>query len=127
MTTTLLSQVNWLAVLAGTVAAFALGMVWFGQIFGKVWARGSHDIMPPATLPLAAMAVQLVGTFLMALLIGATETVQDLPTAVVAILAIAALQLGGSLFSQKSPAAALVDGCFVVAMGVLMIAAQAIH
>ena len=31
----MLSSVNWLAVLVGTVAAFALGMVWFGQIFGK--------------------------------------------------------------------------------------------
>lgn len=124
--TTLLAQVNWLAILAGTVAAYALGMVWFGQIFGRVWATGSHNITPPATPPLAAMAVQLVGTFLMALLIGATETVQDLPTAVVAIPAIAALQLGGSLFSQKSRGAALVDGGFVVAMGAVMIASQAI-
>ena len=64
--------------------------------------------------------------FLMALLIGATETLQDLPTALVAILAIAGLQLGGALFSQKSTAAALVDGGFVVAMGVVMIAALAV-
>lgn len=124
--TTLLTQVNWLAVLVGTVAAYALGIVWFGKLFGTVWARGSHDIKPPATLPFAAMSVQLAGTFLMALLIGATETVQDLPTALVAILAIAALQFGGGLFSQKSPGAALVEGGFVVAMGVVMIAAQAI-
>ncbi|MEO8244869.1 MAG: hypothetical protein ABI832_21505, partial [bacterium] len=62
----------------------------------------------------------------MALVIGATETLRDLPTAIVAILAIAALQLGGSLFGQKSPGAAMVDGGFVVAMGVVMIAVQAI-
>ena len=117
---------NWLAVLAGTVAARALGMVWCGEIFGRAWAAESHNVTPPVTPPLAAMAVQLVGTFLMALLIGVTETVQDLPTAVVAILGIAALQLGGSLFSQKSMGAALVDGGFVVAMGVVMIAAQAL-
>ena len=72
------------------------------------------------------MAAQLIGTFLMALAIGATETVQDLPAAVVLILAIAALQFGGSLFSQKSTGAAVIDGGFVVAMGVVMIAAQAI-
>ena len=124
--TTLLTQVDWPAVLAGTVVAYALGMVWFGKIFGTVWAKGSHDIKLPPTPPYAAMALQLLGTFLMALLIGATETVQDLPTAVVAVLAIAALQLSGSLFSQKTPAAALVDGGFVVAMGVVMIAAQAV-
>ncbi len=124
--TTLLSSVNWLAVLAGTAAAFVLGMFWFGQIFGKAWSAGSHNITPPATLPMGAMAAQLIGTFLMALAIGATETIQDLPTAVVVILAIAGLQLGGSLFGQKSTAAALIDSSFVLAMGVVMIAAQAV-
>ena len=124
--TTLLSNVNWLAVIVGTVLSFGLGMVWFGQIFGKVWAAGSHNLSRPESLPLAAMLAQLTGTFLLALVIGATETIQDLPTAIVAILAFAALQLGGSLFSQKSTAAALVDGSFVVAMGVVMIGAQAV-
>ena len=123
---TMLSSVNWLAVLVGTAAAFTLGMFWFGQIFGKAWSAGSHNITPPASLPLGAMAAQLIGTFLMALAIGATATVQDLPTAVVLILAIAALQYGGSLFSQKNQAAALIDGGFVVAIGVVMIAAQAL-
>ncbi|MEO8244011.1 MAG: DUF1761 domain-containing protein, partial [bacterium] len=79
---TQLAYVNWPAVLLGTVAAFALGMVWFGPIFGKVWTKGSHNIAPPPSLPLAAMALQLLGTFLMALVIGATETLRDLPTAI---------------------------------------------
>ena len=124
--TTLLTQVNWPAILLGTAVAFILGMFWFGQIFGKAWSAGSHNITPPAQMPLAAMAAQLVGTFLMATAIGATETVQDLATAVVLILAIATLQLGSALFSQKSTTAALIDGGYVVAMGVIMIAAQAI-
>ncbi len=124
--TTLISNVNWPAVLMGTVLSFALGMFWFGQIFGNAWAAGSHDITPPAKLPFAAMIAQLIGTFLMALVIGATEAVQDLPTGLAIILAIATLQLGGALFSQKSTAAALIDSGFVVAMGVLMIGAQAV-
>ena len=124
--TTQLAHLNWPAILLGTVAAYALGMVWFGKLFGTIWARGSHNIALPSAPPIAAMLVQLLGTFLMAVLIGATETLQDLPTALVAILAIACLQLGGSLFSQKSSAAALVDGGFVVAMGGVMIAAQAV-
>ena len=123
---TALTALNWPAVLLGTIAAFALGMVWFGQIFGATWTKGSHGITPPASLPLAAMLIQLLGTLLMAVAIGATETTQDLPLALVIILAIALLQLGGSLFGQKSQAAALIDGGFVVAMGVVMIAAQAI-
>jgi hypothetical protein len=122
----LLTQVNWLAVIVGAVGAFALGMLWFGPIFGKAWAAGSHNIAPPRRLPVMAMLAQAIGTFLMALAIGATETQQALVTALVVILGFAALQLGGGLFSQKSPAAALIDGGFVVAMGVVMIAAQAI-
>ena len=124
--TTLLSNVNWLAVIVGTVLSFGLGMVWFGQIFGKIWATGSHGITPPDSLPLGAMLAQFIGTFLLALVVGATETIQDLPTALVAILGFAALQLGGSLFSQKSTGAALVDGGFILAMGVVMIGAQGV-
>ncbi|MEO6298596.1 MAG: DUF1761 domain-containing protein [Paracoccaceae bacterium] len=122
----MLTNLNWPAVIVGAVAAFALGMVWFGPIFGKAWATGSHGITPPSRLPLGAMAAQAVGTFLMAVVIGATETQQALVTAILVILGFAALQLGGGLFSQKSPVAALIDAGFVVAMGVVMIAAQAI-
>ena len=122
----MLTHVNWLAVITGAVAAFALGMLWFGPIFGNAWAAGSHNIAPPPRPPLMAMAAQAIGTFLMALAIGAAETQQALITAIVIILGIAALQLGGALFSQKSSAAALIDAGFVVAMGVVMIVAQAI-
>lgn len=122
----MLTHVNWPAVLLGTVAAYGLGMVWFGKIFGRVWASGSHNISPPARPSMIALVVQLVGTFLMAWLIGATETQNALVTALIAIFAIAALQFGGALFSQKRMGAALVDGGFIVAMGVVMIAAQAI-
>lgn len=32
-------EINWLAVLAATVAGFALGGLWYGPLFGKVWMR----------------------------------------------------------------------------------------
>ena len=44
----MLTTANRLAVAVGAVAALAPGMVWFGPIFGTVWASGSHDITPPA-------------------------------------------------------------------------------
>ncbi|WP_284164298.1 DUF1761 domain-containing protein [Frigidibacter sp. SD6-1] len=120
----MLSDINWLAVLVGTAAAFALGMVWFGPLFGRIWAAGSHGISPPARPPEGAMALQLAGTFLLALVIGLTATRNDLWTALAAILATGALQLAGGLFSQKTAGAALVDGSYPLAMGALMIAAQ---
>lgn len=121
----MLTNVNWLAVISGAIAAYALGMAWFGPIFGKVW-RADAGAMDGAQMPMGAMVVQAIGTFLMAWVIGATETQQAIFTAIVVILAIAALKLAGAMFSQKSTAIALIDAGFVVAMGVVMIAAQAI-
>lgn len=120
----MLQSVNWPAVILGTILAFGLGMFWFGAIFGKGWAAGSHNITPPAKPPVPALALQLLGTLLLALVVGITAKTDDLATAILVILALAVLQLAGGLLSQKSRYAALVDGGYVVAMGALMILAQ---
>jgi hypothetical protein len=120
----ILMNVNWLAVIAGTVVAFVLGMFWFGQIFGKAWSAGSHNIQKPEKVPVLGLSLQILGTFLMAWIIGATAVMEALGTAIVIILAIACLMTAGSLMSLKNTTAALIDGSYVVAMGVIMIAAQ---
>jgi Protein of unknown function (DUF1761) len=123
----LTSGVSWPAIVAGTIAAFALGMAWFSpRMFGAGWAAGSHGIRPPARPPFGAMVAQLLGTFLMAWIIGVTAVANHLLTAILVILAIALLQFASGLFGQKSRYAALVDGGYVIAMGVLMIVAQGI-
>jgi Protein of unknown function (DUF1761) len=122
----ILMGVNWTAVLAGTFVSYGLGFLWFGPLFGKRWAAGSHGITPPARLPVAAMVLQLAGTFLMAWIVGATATINALVTAIFVILAIATLLTAGALFSQKSTVAALIDGGFVVVMGVVMILLQGV-
>lgn len=118
--------VNWTAVLVGTAAAFALGMIWFGPIFGKVWPKGSHDIKPPEKMPVAALTIHLLGTFLMSWVIGATASTGALITPVLLTLAFACLMLASSLLSQKSPGASLVDSGYVLATGAIMIAVQAL-
>ena len=121
------TPLNWTAVIAGTIAAFALGMLWFSpKMFGKAWSEGSHNIQPPAAPPIAAMIIQLIGTFVMALMVGLTETTQSIGAAIAGIFAIALIVAGMDLFSQKTGKATAVDAGFVVAMGALMIAAQAI-
>lgn len=37
MNTALFTEMNWLAIVAGTVAYFALGAVWYSALFGKRW------------------------------------------------------------------------------------------
>lgn len=121
-----MENLDWLAVFVGTAVAFGLGMVWFGPLFGKVWAKGSHGILPPARPPALAMAAQILGTFALALVIGLTATINALGTALLAIAALALLLFAGGLFSQKTFGAAAVEGGFAVAMGAVMIAAQAL-
>lgn len=33
-----LTDVNWLAIVAAAVAAFVVGFLWYGPLFGKRWA-----------------------------------------------------------------------------------------
>jgi hypothetical protein len=35
----MLTEINWLAVLAAGVAFFLLGAVWYSVLFGKKWAQ----------------------------------------------------------------------------------------
>jgi TRAP-type mannitol/chloroaromatic compound transport system permease small subunit len=116
---------NWTAVVVGTIAAFGLGMIWFSpKIFGKGWAEGSHNIQSPASPPFMAMVILFVGIALLALVVGITETNQAIMTAIGAILAVALTVAGMDLFSQKSGKATMIDAGYVVASGVVMIAAQ---
>lgn len=117
--------INWAAVIAGTLTAFFLGMLWFSpKMFGKSWATGSHNIQPPSTPPIVAMAIQFVGTAVLALVVGMTETNEAIMTAIGAIMAVALIVAGMDLFSQKSGKATMVDAGYVVVAGALMIAAQ---
>lgn len=122
-----LTLVNWAAVTVGTVAAFGLGMLWFSpRLFGQAWARGSHDLQPPAVPPIAAMLVQFLATFALALVVGLTETTNALATAFTAIFAVALFVAGMDLFSQKSGKATMIDAGYVLASGAVMIFAQAL-
>lgn len=123
---TLLYGVDWLAVAVGAVLAFALGMFWFGPIFGKAWAAGSHGIKPPERMPMAAIGVQLLGTVLMAWALGVVIALGAVAAGVVFVLAFGLLHLAGGLFSQKSPRASVIDGSYVLAMGALMLLAHAV-
>lgn len=116
---------NWLAIGAGIVLGFGLGMIWFSPLlFGKTWAAGSHGLKPPDAPPFLAMGVQLLGTALLALVIGMTAAMSALGLALGIIAATACLVAGMDLFSQKTVAATLVDASYILATGALMILAQ---
>lgn len=119
-------EVNWIAILVGTGAAFMVGFLWYGKLFRTPWMLGSGLTEEDGqSVPVFALGAQLVGLFLLALVIGVTETTGALATAFLAILAAATLVVSGGAFSKKSPAAVGIEGGYVLVCGVLMILAQA--
>jgi hypothetical protein len=66
------SQVNWLAVIVGTVFTMALGFLWYGPFFGKPWmaamekaGRKREDMKMSA----AGFILPLAGAFLSAIVL----------------------------------------------------------
>lgn len=121
------NAVNWTAIIVGTIAAFALGMIWFNQrVFGKKWAEGSHVPDDKEANMVLAMGGNIIGLFLLAVVVGFTQTTEALLTAIAAILSLAIFTASMGAFAKKSTYAVVVDFGFVVAAGALMILAQGI-
>lgn len=124
----LTSNVNWLAVIIGAIVSFIIGWLWYSPIlFGKKWAEGSGvELGTASSMPVAAMVTQLVSTFFLALLVGVTAAQNALATIILIVLTIAGFVMSVGLFVKKSTFAVLVDGGFIVIMGVVMIIIQGI-
>lgn len=56
---------NWWAILVATVAAFALGGLWYGPLFGKAWLAAlgkTEDEIQPSAQPFVVSAVAALAT-----------------------------------------------------------------
>jgi len=112
-----LSSINFIAVLVAAFAAFAIGFLWHGPLFGKTWMK-LMEITPEQMeegrkkmekkMPLymlAALVQQLVVATVMAMLLAALS-ISDIGEAVVLALwlwvgFIAALLLNGVLWEER--------------------------
>ena len=120
--------VNWLAVIIGTVLSFILGWAWYSPLlFVKKWMEGL-SIKPnaEAKMPVAALVVQLVGTFLLAWLVGITAAHNALATIILIVAAIVVLIIANGMFASKGSHAIAIEAGFIAAMAVVMIAVQGI-
>lgn len=112
------------AVIAGAVAAFVAGwLIYHPRTFGRAWASGS-GVDLGSSPPALAFLAQIIGLLALSIVVGMTATVSFLGTALLAILAAAALVVSGGAFVRKSGAALAVDGGYILLAGLLMIAAQ---
>lgn len=120
--------VDWVAVGLGTVLSFFLGALWFSPVmFGVKWAAGvGIEIGEGAEQPVAALVTQFVGTFLLALLIGIAIANGALLFAALIAVTAGVLLSASDLFGQDSHYAAVVEGIFPIAMGVIMVLSHTI-
>lgn len=65
-----MGEFNWLAVLLGALAFFAVGALWYGVLFGKAWQRAAR--LSDHALRAGNMALIFGLTYLFELLIAAT-------------------------------------------------------
>ena len=69
----LITSVNWLAVIVGTLVAFGLGWLWYSpKMFGDKWAKWNDLKKEDCKNMTSAMVSQFFATFLLAWLVGVT-------------------------------------------------------
>lgn len=124
----LLSGVSWAGILVGAIAAFVLGWLWYSpMLFGKKWAEGHGiDLGSASEMPMAAMATQLVGLFLMSWFVGVTAVNDALLTVVLATLAFTVLGYSGGMFGKQNTYVRNVNAGYWIVSLIVMFISQAI-
>jgi hypothetical protein len=118
--------VNWLAVGVGTVLSFLLGWLWYSpKLFGPKWMEGA-GVKADGNMAMPPLVVQLIGTFLLAWVVGITAARNALLTIILVAATIVVLLAANGMFGMRSRYAIAVETGFVAAMVVLMIIVQGI-
>lgn len=71
-------HLNFLAIVVSVIAAFFVGYLWYGPLFGKMWAREMgfpEDYEPDGKTMARAMALQILGLTLIAYVLAHTGQV----------------------------------------------------
>lgn len=115
--------VNWLAVGLGTLLSYLLGAVWFSPAwFGERWAAGTRaSLGKEGQYPWMALVLQLLGTFLLAWLIGLASANNSWPSALLIVLAVLVLMVAGFMLAGHSHYATLVQGGYLAVMALLIV------
>ena len=120
----LTNGVNWLAVIAGAVAAFVMGWLWYSpKVFGTKWAEGlGVELGSASEMPVGAMVTNIIGLLLMSWFVGVTAASNALLTVILATLAFTVLAYSGGLFTRKSAYARAVEaGYWMVSLAIMIL------
>ena len=124
----LTTNISWLAVVTGAIAAFLVGWLWYSpMLFGKKWAEGVGVELGAANdMPMAAMVLQAIGLLLMSWFVAVTATNNALLTVILATLAFTVMGMAGGKFARHSEYATNVNAGFWIVSLALMVVANVI-
>ncbi|MDE0590180.1 DUF1761 domain-containing protein [Halocynthiibacter sp. C4] len=120
----LTTNVSWLAVIVGAVAAFLVGWLWYSpKLFGEKWAEGVGVSLGSADkMPAAAMISQALGLFLMSWFVAVTAASNLLLTVILATVAFTIMGYANAAFAGHSTYARNVNaGYWLVALVIMII------
>jgi hypothetical protein len=120
--------INWLAVLAATIAAFVLGGLWYSPLlFAKAWQRAagvSDETLGNTSMPLVfglAFFFTLVVAANLAFFVNGVDLTMTLAYSLAAGFGWATLGLGVvALFERRPPAYFLINGGYLTLAFLLM-------
>jgi hypothetical protein len=120
--------VSWSGVIAGTVAAFLLGWLWYSpRVFGTKWADGvGVDLGQASEMPVGAMGTQVVGLFLMSWFVGVTAVSNALLVVILATLAFTFLGYSSGMFGKQTGYVRNVNAGYWIASLIVMIICQGV-
>ena len=124
----LTNGVSWLAVIAGAVAAFVMGWLWYSpKVFGTKWAEGlGVELGSASEMPVGAMVTNIIGLLLMSWFVGVTAANNALLTVILATVAFTLLGYSGGMFGKQTAYVRNVNAGYWLAALVVMIVCQAL-
>jgi hypothetical protein len=109
-----LGDIKWLGVIVATVGTMAFGFIWYGPLFGKIWARATGQSMAGGTPQAGKLVATFVYLFVFNVGIAYLAPLDDVQHAlvwglVVGVLLISAALYAGVVWRKDSPTAFLID------------------
>lgn len=123
-----ITKVNWIAVVAATVAGFILGFLWYALLFGSTWQSltGITDEMAAAGNMPVAFGISILATFIaawgLAVLIGKSPSAANgMLTGIFAgLFFVAAMLAQNYVYGLKPIALWFVDAGYIVVLFAVM-------
>jgi hypothetical protein len=95
------TEVNWLAVLAGTVVNMAAGFLWYGPLFGAQWMRmigkTAAEIEADNRMYVISAVSALVSAYILAVIVGASGVTGLLSGALIGVVVWVGIGATGTL------------------------------